>query len=477
MNSLIKDGKNQALAQKWTENSSLHDIENSIAHYTIVAQARVKECVFSSLLTQVEDLLPDIQKHIVKIYLELLIKKSREEAADKFSIALNTSGGFNEIECEDSFESSDNSDFNENYSEDSSSDDNMAVEQLYKEENSDVSLWPRMKKNVSFLISERKVLLQEVIEQIYDLFKKNYSFLHIAADMSDRPGVVDFINVYCADQLSIGEIDRCVFQRNPLIAAIECKSLEAVETLMQAGASLEVPEAHYNPLSTAIISSKNTIIFYLLSCINSIDQKTKNKQNTPLHLATYTKNKLLVSALLRRDKSALLETVNVDKQTPLLSAIDVRAAEIAELLLKANANPNCKNQHNDYALSIALNDYKNAVLLKNDWNESHYGYYRGHDDDPHTTAAGSAQSQSLTTLYRNKNEHELAQLRKIIELLIEDPRTNLEIKGLVEKLEQCLLSECAQKVSAKNREKPYGGHALKTYSSWPSSILGGNEKC
>lgn len=171
------------------------------------------------------------------------------------------------------------------------------------------------------------------------------------------------INDYCV--LSQKEKDRHLFN------AIECASLEHIETLLKIGASLEATTFYSNtPLLLATELQEISIVKFLIE--KGANLEAKNIEgNTPLLLAIFLNNSELVTLFILA--KADLKATNQKNLTPFLGALEANqkiknclfsTMSPDDLLdqIKNHPNINIKNQHDHFKKS--LESYNMAIFKK-----------------------------------------------------------------------------------------------------------------
>ncbi|MBA2307000.1 hypothetical protein H0W26_02615 [Candidatus Dependentiae bacterium] len=228
-------------------------------------------------------------------------------------------------------------------------------------ENLDLWLWHGIRNEVLSLIELDPLFFPLVMEELGTLFKETYSLLHLAADLSTFPPAYRLVEKLCK-KASSAVLNKVVLGENPLIAAISNNSFIATKSIIEAGALVNPLETKRSPLLHSIRAEDYLLTVYLLQKYADVNEQTKGTKNTPLHKAIYTKNYWLQSLLL--DYGANPEIINNNKQTPLLSTIEIADSTATKILLERWANPNCKNSLGDSAIAIAGKALVQAALLK-----------------------------------------------------------------------------------------------------------------
>ncbi len=306
------------------------------------------------------------------------------------------------------------------------------------------SLWPYMQEKVESLVGLDDHFLKIAIDELYELFQRTYSPVHLVADLSILPVAVKFLQEICKDS-SADLINKSTLGENPLTASVQKGSFIATKSLIEAGALLDPAETLYSPLIHSIYYEDYTIAAYLLHKKAKINVQTKNTHNTPLHIALEADNKELQDLLLRYNPDT--EITNKYKQTPLLIAIGKANSKMVELLLAHGANANYTNAFNESALHVACSELCQAGLLRN------------------SCVAGVLiyEDISLEEASRTYNE-----LKIIVRLLIDNSTTELSLADTVAinvKLNRYSeeLGDPSLKIIAEKAKK-------KTYSSQPPLI-------
>jgi uncharacterized protein len=185
------------------------------------------------------------------------------------------------------------------------------------------------------------------IEAADEMF--GYTALHLAAEM----GSTDAIRSLLAEKANVKVKSWTGGELEPLqLAAIEGHR-DAFALLWDARAKIgpQTPEFAHSLMITAIWNDKPTIVRELLKLGQSPDQLNE-WGGTLLHYAAERNRTRAAEILL--DGKAKIESIDNDKRTPLFVAVEEGHLEMVRLLLARKANPKCRNDSDESAISKAV---------------------------------------------------------------------------------------------------------------------------
>ncbi|XP_044598811.1 serine/threonine-protein phosphatase 6 regulatory ankyrin repeat subunit B-like [Cotesia glomerata] len=140
-----------------------------------------------------------------------------------------------------------------------------------------------------------------------------------------------------------------------LSSAVQLGNLSKVRTLLREEddlADLSVWADGYTLLRDAIEDSQLEIVEHLLENNISVNRKSKNSTDTPLHLAIHIGGIDLITLLL--DKGAKVTAKGKCKKTPLHVAFEYSKIEIIELLIAKRGDLNAKDQDGLTPMCLAV---------------------------------------------------------------------------------------------------------------------------
>jgi ankyrin repeat protein len=137
-----------------------------------------------------------------------------------------------------------------------------------------------------------------------------------------------------------------------LIYAVEREKLEVVKLFLKHGAN---PNLHGSSRQTAIhiavLADNERLLEVLVDNGADIESKGFRHENTALHLASYHGLSNMVEKLIIY--GAFINSLNMQKETPLMQAVQGEHVQITSLLLKAGANLEFIDQRGRTALTMA----------------------------------------------------------------------------------------------------------------------------
>ena len=134
----------------------------------------------------------------------------------------------------------------------------------------------------------------------------------------------------------------------PLDVAVQRSRLDMVTLLLKRGAKL-----HGTELAAAALRGQGDQALEMAKTLLNAgaDANSKNNGFTALHWAAYKNNKNLVTLLLEQ-RGIELNTLDNDRQTPLMLAVERGSSEIVEMLVHAGASPHIKNDKGETAMTM-----------------------------------------------------------------------------------------------------------------------------
>lgn len=159
---------------------------------------------------------------------------------------------------------------------------------------------------------------------------------------------LEFLRVYANDHLKIDLIkEKTSNQRSPLHYACGEGKIKIIEFLLNNGADINAFDyANETPIFYAVKNDCLNAVELLLQ-YNTINVliHSKHKHLSILHYACGKPSYLFANAILEHIKAKpsskkLLKSRDIDKKTPLFSAVTFRRKDIVQLLLENNATPN-----------------------------------------------------------------------------------------------------------------------------------------
>lgn len=238
-----------------------------------------------------------------------------------------------------------------------------------------------MKNVLLFLILINLSLFSQSNEYINELY---YAIKYNSA--KGISNAVEYFSIYDLDLNNIfsekvevyGDMERWDANASPLIYAIKCGNIAAIDTLLKLGANVERLTDIYSPYG-----------FISFISFNDYEMEwTTNINITPLMYAAYCKNDEVVSFLIKKGakvnskniegKTALMygpskvlinagadvNTKDNEGKTALMYAAYGRAKGSVDLLIKNKANVNAKDNYGYTALMYACMHLKNLATVK-----------------------------------------------------------------------------------------------------------------
>lgn len=137
----------------------------------------------------------------------------------------------------------------------------------------------------------------------------------------------------------------------PLDIAVQRSQMDMVSYLLRHGAKLHGREL----ADCALFGRGNTTLEMATALLKSgADPNSQSNGFTALHWSAY-KNNHALAALLVAHKGIKIDAIDADGETALMLAVARGSTEIAELLLKAGANPHIKNEQGQSAIAMLEN--------------------------------------------------------------------------------------------------------------------------
>lgn len=152
--------------------------------------------------------------------------------------------------------------------------------------------------------------------------------------------------------------------KTPLMKAASEGDKATVQKLIKAKTNInaEDPEERRTALYFALQNEQKEVIKLLIENGARLENLSEDKE-TALFMATTTNNTDLMKTLIKKNKS-LLNTPDTDGTTPLMEAAKYGSKETVEILLKAGAKKDLKNNLGSTALDIAKeNKNEDAIQL------------------------------------------------------------------------------------------------------------------
>ncbi len=232
----------------------------------------------------------------------------------------------------------------------------------------DIEKWKRLEPYVCYLINTRCTVkvqsnwIEIILQEALLLCNQGCSPVHGAVRVGNLPQAVVYLFLYLSDSSKRGVYDECIFGKTPLVALVESGSLLGVSVLTSLGAPLHTLRGKRSPFFAALKYSNTAMLKLLLDRGANINERTKKRKSTALHVTIASKNHELLDRLL--DWGASTETANVYGETPLLYALTLHYEPAIALLLGRGANPNAQNRGKKSGLDLLCDDYKKAALHK-----------------------------------------------------------------------------------------------------------------
>lgn len=202
-----------------------------------------------------------------------------------------------------------------------------------------------MKKVLLFLfLINLSVFAQSYINSLYDAIEKNNTKKIIDIVNNHK---IDLNNTFSPQYSSFGNpIEDAEIYLTPLIYAIDCRNIEAIDTLLKLGANVGQ--------LTDIYSTYGEFYGLIMGYTNRISI-------TPLMFASYWSLEEVVSLLIK--KGAKVNAKNREGNTALMySAVEFKGLNAAKILINAGANINAKDNKGRTALMYAA-DNKDEELV------------------------------------------------------------------------------------------------------------------
>ena len=205
---------------------------------------------------------------------------------------------------------------------------------------------------------------QQYTERLYDAIEDNNTeeIKYIVNEYD-----IDLNNTFLRKETPLsGQYEYAYLNFTPLIWAIDCKNLEAIDTLLKLGANLELESRYYNirsfsmlPLMVAVNLDENKkmekVVSFLMQKGAKIDAKNREGK-TALMYAVCCEGRRVGSINLCRmliNAGADVHIKDNEGITALMYAAYSHDSECVDLLIKNNANINEKDKNSAAALIYA----------------------------------------------------------------------------------------------------------------------------